>query len=129
MSKQILLLSIIELGGYPDFTSLYEKVGFDVIQVNSLRQSLTTIRKNPPHVVIAEFIYGPTYGSQLSNFESLFACLQRNAPEAQLIALMDKDNRGHFERLQSRFPASRAIYYPVDEKILEQYLQDIYRTY
>jgi hypothetical protein len=117
------LLSIVELGGYPDFTPLYKKLGFEVIHANSLRKALSAIKKQHPDVVVAEFIYGPTYGSQLSNFESLFAALQQHSPSAKLIALLDKKDTAHFDRLKARFAVYGVVYFPVAEGKLRTVLK------
>ncbi|MCG6970854.1 MAG: hypothetical protein LJE85_13895 [Gammaproteobacteria bacterium] len=125
MNDKPLLLSIVELGGYPDFTALYEQCGFRVLKANTMRKALSLLKKQPPAVIVAEFIYGPTYGSQLSNFESLFGALQRDAPAAHLIALMDKANGQHFDRLKSRFAAHRAFYFPVNQDELGRHLESL----
>jgi hypothetical protein len=119
------LLSIVELGGYPDFSTMYEECGFTVVKANTMRKALSLLKKQSPAVIVAEFIYGPTYGSQLSNFESLFAALQRDAPSAHLIAFMDKANSAHFDKLKSRFPAHQVFYFPVNKDELRQYLQTV----
>lgn len=125
MSDKKTLLAVVELGGYPDFTPLYEQAGFTVVKANTLRKALSMLKKHAPEVIVAEFIYGPTYGSQLSNFESLFAALQRDTPQAHLIALMDKTNVAHFEKLKSRFPAHKVFCFPVKVNELKQHLKDL----
>ena len=122
MNEKKTLLSIVELGGYPDFTALYEDYGFTVLKANSMRKALSLLKRHSPEVIVAEFIYGPTYGSQLSNFESLFAALQRDAPAAHLIALMDKANSRHFDKLKGRFPAHKVFYFPLNRDELGRYL-------
>jgi hypothetical protein len=122
MSDKPLLLSIVELGGYADLTALYQECGFTVITANTMRKALSLMKKQTPAVIVAEFIYGPTYGSQLSNFESLFAALQRDAPEAHLIALMDKANGPHFDKLKARFPAHHVFYFPLNQEELKRCL-------
>lgn len=119
------LLSVVELGGYPDFTGLYEQLGFNVVKANSMRKALTALKKQSPDVIVAEFIYGPTYGSQLSNFESLFAALQRDAPGAHLIAFMDKENTPHFDKLKTRFPAVDCFFYPINKELLVTRLKEL----
>ena len=125
MNDRKILLSIVELGGYPDFTALYEARGFQVVKANTMRKAMALLKKQPPAVIVAEFIYGPTYGSQLSNFESLFAALQRDAPDAHLIALMDKTNGQHFDKLKARFPSHSVFYFPVKEEALRQCLTSL----
>ena len=116
------LLSVIELGGYADLNAIYQAAGFDVIQVNSMRKALAQIKRFKPDVIVAEFIYAPTYGSQLSNFESLLASLQTQAPNAKLIALVNKDDQAHFETLRHRHPVYAVLYFPLDKAILKETL-------
>ncbi|WP_455211482.1 hypothetical protein [Kaarinaea lacus] len=125
MPGKKILLSVVELGGYPDLTALYEQCGFTVIKTNTMRKALSLLKKQSPAVIVAEFIYGPTYGSQLSNFESLFAALQRDAPSAHLIAFMDKTNSAHFDKLKSRFAAHKVFYFPVNRDELKRYLETV----
>lgn len=125
MSGEKTLLAIVELGGYPDFSRNYENHGFAVRKANSMRKALALLKKQAPDVVVAEFIYGPTYGSQLSNFESLLATLQRHAPQAKLIAFLHKEDMPHLQRLTARFPIHARLFYPIDAQKLEQCLVDI----
>ena len=50
-----LLLSIIELGGYPDFKPLYRQAGYEVESVASVRKALGLLKKLSPDVIVAEF--------------------------------------------------------------------------
>ena len=122
------LLSIIEFGGYPDFTALYQQAGFTVSTVNSLRQGLSSLRKQKPHVIVAEFVYGPVYGSRISNLESLFAGLQKHAPDARLIVFLDKEHAEQFARLKDRFPVFDTLYFPIDAAALQRILARIAAT-
>lgn len=119
------LLAIVELGGYPDFTPLYRSLGFDVAVVNSTRKALAHIKRNKPDIIIAEFIFSPTYGSQLSNFEALLAGVQRDIPKAELIAVYDKKDEAHLTIVSERFPLAKKLAYPVDDKALEAFLRSV----
>ncbi|PCJ88019.1 MAG: hypothetical protein COA54_04450 [Thiotrichaceae bacterium] len=44
------LLSIIELGGYPDFSSIYEAAGFEVLKTDKVRKAVKLIRQHKPTV-------------------------------------------------------------------------------
>ena len=57
MSNQRKLLAIVEQGGYPNFTRLYQSCGFKVTMLHAMRQALTYARKDPPDVIVAEFNY------------------------------------------------------------------------
>ena len=43
MQKQ--LLAIVEYGGYPDFSRLYEQKGYSVIQLNNMRKVIQYLKK------------------------------------------------------------------------------------
>jgi hypothetical protein len=106
------LLSIVELGGYPDFTAVYRE-GFEILTAASLRKGLALMREERPDVVVSEFRYGPTYGSQLSNLESLMAAMQRYCPGARLIIFYDPDEAFHLQKLSGRFPIHASLAFPI----------------
>lgn len=78
MSSEKPLLSIIELGGYPDFKHLYRRYGYEPIVVFSMRKALGVLRNIKPQVVVAEFNYQSDFRNRTSSLESLIAVAQRN---------------------------------------------------
>ncbi|HSH30240.1 MAG TPA: hypothetical protein VK971_10065, partial [Thiohalobacter sp.] len=76
MSKPV-LLSIIELGGYPNFASLYQRLGCEVIVEGSMRKALAAARKRQPRVIVAEFNFQSDFRDRTSSLESLLAVVQR----------------------------------------------------
>ncbi|MGD8639070.1 MAG: hypothetical protein PVF34_01165 [Gammaproteobacteria bacterium] len=125
MIKQKQLLSINELAGCPDFSALYEQHGYQVTAVRSLRKALSLIKKLTPDVIVAEFVYAPTYGSQLSNFESLLAAAQASAPDASFIALVHKNDMHHFNRVKQKFHRCLPLIYPVTHRDMDHCLQSV----
>ncbi len=117
------LLAIIELGGYPNFTEMYEKSGFTVTSINTMRRALVISKKLKPDCVVAEFHYGPTYGTRISNLESLFAGLQCDNPHARLIVFIDEQDRMHLQKIASMFPLFAILNYPVDRDQLTHIIQ------
>jgi len=101
---------------------VYKKQGFDVTTTKTLRKAVGLIRQLSPHVIIAEFIYAPTYGSQLSNFESLFAAAQTYAPQACFIALCDKNDLQHLERVRTKMSCCYVLTLPVTATEIENCL-------
>jgi hypothetical protein len=76
--------------------------------------------------VVAEFFYGfgNNYaGANLSNLDVLLASLQRYAPGARVIVLVQKDQRPYVDRLAERFPLHRILVQPVSETDLEPLLR------
>jgi len=107
------LLTVASLGLRADFTSLYRQHGFEIVNAKTLRKALALIKQVSPDVIVAEFIYAPTYGSQLSNFESLFAAAQNFAPRAHFVALLHKNDLGHLEKVKEAGHACSTLIFPV----------------
>ncbi len=118
------LLSIVEVGGYPNFTPLYAQAGFEVLTARSLRKALTTMKKTQPKVIVAEFNYQSDFRDRSSNLESLLAAVQRQ-PKIKVIVFYEVQHLPQFERLRSRFPIEAALPYPIDPGSLREQLDAI----
>lgn len=116
------LLSITELGGYPDFTALYEKAGYTVTKAVSVRKAIAALKSLQPEVVVAEFNFQSDFRDRTSSLESLLAVVQRN-PQTRVIAFFEKEHEHQLARLTSRFPIHAALAYPIQPEVLEQALQ------
>ncbi len=117
MSKPV-LLSIVETRGHPDFCELYGRLGFEHVWVTSMRKALQQVRNTPPDYVVAEFFYG--YGNNyagvnISNLDVFLYSLEKYAPNAKVIALVQKHERQHAERLNEIIPYHGFVQYPVRE--------------
>ena len=49
------LLSIVEMGGYPNFKDLYKNKGFQIDTASSMRKAIKILKKSKPDVIVAEF--------------------------------------------------------------------------
>jgi len=107
------LLSIIELGGYPDFKPLYRQAGYEVESVASVRKALGLLKKLSPDVIVAEFNFQSDFRDRTSSLESLLAVVQRS-PETRVIVFYEKDHAHQLARLQAQFPIHAALAYPID---------------
>jgi len=116
------LLSIIELGGYPNFTPLYEQAGYAVESITSVRKALGLLKKHTPDVIVAEFNYQSDFRDRTSSLESLLAVLQRSA-KTRVIVFYEKEHEHQLVRLTSRFPIHDALPFPVDTAKLEASLR------
>jgi hypothetical protein len=112
------LLSIIEIGAYPNFTPLYEKAGYTVTIERSMRKALPQVRKMKPAVIVAEFNFQSDFRDRTSSLESLLAVVQ-TLPGTKVIVFYDVDQAHQYERLRSRFPIHAAFTYPIDPARLE----------
>lgn len=124
----MLLLSIFSHGVEPALLQLYRECGYSVLHAGSLRQALGLIKKHRPQVVVAEFVYSPTYGSQLSNFESLFAAIQSHCAAVKFIALVHKEDLSHLVKVSGRFPLHAKFTIPVELQSLKACLSALHRA-
>lgn len=115
------LLSIIELGGYPDLNPLYKKYGYEPVVVYSMRKALSALKKMKPSVVVAEFNYQSDFRDRTSSLESLIAIAQRNL-NIKLIVFYEKEYLHQFERLKERYNFYATFAYPILEQSIEETL-------
>ncbi len=117
MSKPV-LLSIIELGGYPDFTPLYENRGFDVISTDSVRKAIKLIRKHRPEVIVAEFNFQSDFRDRTSSLETLMSSTQ-GISESKLIVFYEKETYHQYEKFLQSYDVFGSMPFPVNEDELD----------
>lgn len=117
-----LLLSIVELGGYPNFAPLYTRFGYEVAVVQSMRKAIGFLKKNRPAVIVAEFNFQSDFRDRTSSLESLLAVVQR-LPGVRVVVFYDREYLPQFEILRARLPIDAALAFPVEETALETWLQ------
>src|SRR5210317_1713679 len=117
-----LLLSIIELGGYPSFTPLYKSLGYEVAVETRMRKALGFLKKHQPDVIVAEFNFQSDFRDRTSSLESLLAVVQR-MPATRVIVFYEKEFTSQFEKLRSRLPVCDALTFPIEESALRTTLQ------
>ena len=120
------LLSIIELGGYPDFTPVYQQAGFTVESVPSVRKALGLLKKIDPDVIVAEFNFQSDFRDRTSSLESLLAVVQR-MPRTKVTVFYENEQAHQLAKLMARFPVHEALAYPIDARKLEESLRRIPR--
>ncbi|MDH3311088.1 MAG: hypothetical protein OEM48_08045 [Gammaproteobacteria bacterium] len=120
MSKRT-LLSIIELGGYPDFKQIYRQAGYEVETVTSVRKALAALKKLNPDVIVAEFNFQSDFRDRTSSLESLLAVVQR-LPKTRVIVFYEKDHAHQLARLTNQYPIHEALAFPIDPAKLKQSL-------
>lgn len=116
------LLAIIELGGYPNLTALYKRLGFQTDIVNSQRKAQSYLKKKIPDVVVAEYNFQSDFRDRTSNLETLMARLQRH-PQVKVIVFYQSEYRHKLDDLLSRFPLFEQIPFPVSPARVEEALR------
>lgn len=118
------LLSVIELGGYPDFMPLYHRLGFDVTTVNNSRKAISAVKKQLPDVVVAEFNYQSDFRDRTSTLESLLASLQRFA-DTRAIVFYEQESLHQLDKLLQQFSVFKIMAFPIEETALEAALKEV----
>jgi hypothetical protein len=124
--SQTVLFSIIESPLHPDFSRLYQSLNIQELRLNSMRKALAELKKQKPDFVVAEFFYG--YGNNyagvnISNLDVLLSSLQKYAPAARVIVMVDKAERQFVDKLNELFPLYAVLQYPVSSKRLGELLK------
>ena len=115
------LLAIVELGGYPNLTGLYRRLGFTAEVVASQRKAQAALKDRVPDVIVAEYNFQSDFRDRSSNLETLMARLQRH-PGVKVICFYQPEHREKLLALQARFPLFETIPFPVDPDRVEQAL-------
>ncbi len=115
LTKSILI--IMERGGYPDFSSIFNQAGYQVTIATAMRKAMSLLQKNTPDVVIAEFNFQTDFRDRSSNLESLMAILQRY-PAVKIIVFYEKEHLSHFNRLRKLYHFDCTLDFPISESKL-----------
>jgi DNA-binding NtrC family response regulator len=116
------LLSIMELGGYPNLVPLYQRLGFTVEVVGSQRKARILLKKHVPDVIVAEYIFQSDFRDRTSNLESLMAVLQRH-PQVKVIVFYLPEQAEKLAILEARFALFAKVAFPVTAEKVETVLR------
>lgn len=122
------LLAIVEQGGYPNFTSFYEKWGYTVTMSHTMRKAMAIVRKQPPDVIVAEFNYQSDFRDRTSSLESLLATVERipknTKSQIRVVVFYEKEYAHQLKKLQTAFSNFKTMAYPIESGNLEAVLLD-----
>lgn len=120
--KEPVLLSVIEMGGYPDFTALYESSGYRVLKTESIRKAVKLIRQpkplDAPRVIVAEFNFQSDFRDRTSSLETLMSCTQGDA-NIQVVVFYEKEFESHYQRFLNNFSVAASLTFPINEQQLQ----------
>lgn len=122
------LLAIVEQGGYPNFTPLYQRNGYEVTMAHAMRKAINIVKKIQPEVIVAEFNYQSDFRDRTSSLESLLATVERlsqggDSNSIKVIVFYEKEYTHQLEKLQAVFSNFETLAYPIQEQDLEQAIQ------
>jgi hypothetical protein len=116
------LFSIVESPAHPDFSRLYKRLEIREVRLASMRKAISALKDDTPDYVVAEFFYG--YGNNyagvnVSNLDVFLYSLQKYAPDARVVVLVDRRERQFVEKLSALFPLHAVLQHPVREQDIE----------
>jgi len=120
------LYSIIESPAHPQFSSMYAELGINEIRLTSMRKAISRLKQEAPDFVVAEFFYGfgNNYaGVNVSNLDVFLYSLQKYAPQAKVIVLVEKAERKYIEKLPEIVPLHAVLTLPVDASVMRPLLE------
>ncbi len=123
MTKPV-LLSICEMGGYPDFSSLYLAAGYSIYRESSMRKAMSFIKKMRPAIIVAEFNFQSDFRDRTSSLESMMSIVQRLSL-TKVIVFYDKEYEHQFARLLARHTFYRTFAFPIPEDDLAHCIQPL----
>ena len=121
MTRRI-VFSVVESPTHPDFGAVYERLGLEHVRLTSTRKAIAQLKEQTPDFVVAEFFYG--YGNNyagvnISNLDVLLFSLQKYAPQAKVIVLVDKAERQYVDKLNEILPLHAVVVQPVAGQQME----------
>lgn len=124
MSQKV-LFSIIESPLHPNFVNLYQSLNIENVQFNSMRKAISHLKKQQPDFVVADFLfgYGNNYaGVNVSNLDVFLSSLQKYAPQAKVIVMVEKNEVKHVSKLVDLFTLHAVLQYPVPAEAMKEML-------
>ena len=109
------LLSIIELGGYPNLQPFYKSMGFAVEVLTSQRKARSYLKTNSPDVIVAEYNAQSDFRDRSSNLETLVAVLQKK-PATKLLVFYLPEQQDRFDIFCQSHYVDHAIAFPITEE-------------
>ena len=114
------------MGGYPDFSPVYESCGYEVMVETRMRKAIARLKRETPQVIVAEFNFQSDFRDRTSSLESLLAAVQR-LPDTRVIIFYDEEFASQFEKLRARLPVCHALRFPVAAQQLREVLEAVRR--
>lgn len=124
----ITLFSILESPTHPDFSRLYYRLKINSVKLNSMRKAISKLKEIKPDYVVAEFFYG--YGNNyagvnISNLDVFLYSLQKYAPHARVIVMVEKSEREYVDKLNDLFPLYAILQYTSQQLVREKEIEEL----
>lgn len=119
------LFSIVESPLHPNFSALYQRLGYEEVQLTSTRKAVSALKKQVPDLVVADFVYGYSNnysGIHISNLDVFLMSMQKFAPATPVIILAAANELEHAEKMRNICEIAAILPFNVSEPTLEAIL-------
>jgi non-ribosomal peptide synthetase component E (peptide arylation enzyme) len=91
-----------------------------------MRKAISLLKKFLPDILVAEFQYTSQFRDRDSNMDTILTQVVSHSAHTQVIALVEEEQKLHFERLQSRFDNIRkAVYFPLQDADIKHTIHEL----
>jgi hypothetical protein len=89
-------------------------------QINfpSNRKLIAQVKKAEPDFILAEFIYSPSLGTQISSLDGILGTVERFCEQTRLIIYTEPRYREQLESVRTKFYIDHVLEYPVQKNEL-----------
>ena len=115
------LIEFIELGGYPDLSSLYSEFGYEVERFYSARKAATAVKKRTPDIIVGEFNFQNEFRDRISNLESVIAGVA-HMDSVRIVVLYQPGEQERLEIFKKRFPTILTVAHPINMDAIRELL-------
>lgn len=117
MSKKI-IYTVFESAFKLEISDLCQNIAIHQKNFPTNRKLITQVKKSEPDFILAEFIYSPSLGTQISSLDGLLGTVERFCTKTHLIIYTENRYREQLETVRKKFTIHHVLEYPVQEAIL-----------
>ena len=110
---EITMYSVFESAFKLDISNLCQNIAIHQENFPTNRKLISRVKKSEPDFILAEFVYSPSLGTQISSLDGLLGTVERFCKETRLIIYTESRYRKHLETVREKFTIHHVLEYPV----------------
>ena len=107
------LYTVFESAFNLDISGLCQNIAVYQENFPTNRKIISAIKKSEPDFIIAEFVYSPSLGTQISSLDGLLGTVERFCKKTRLIIYTESRYREQLETVRKKFTIHHVLEYPV----------------
>jgi len=96
-----------------DIADFCQSIDIQQVNFSSNRKLIAQVKKSEPDYIMAEFIYSPSLGTQISSLDGILGTVERFCQRTQLIIYTESRYRKQLESVREKFTIHHVLEYPV----------------